>query len=88
MKNRKGFTLVELLAIIVILAVIMVIAVPQILNVVNGSTNGASWIPDSLFSSQTQILKLFKNSSCCSYSKNEDWNVARNLCTDEGCQCG
>ena len=41
MKNKKGFTLVELLAIIVILAVIMVIAVPQILNVVNGSKNSA-----------------------------------------------
>ncbi len=41
MRNKKGFTLIELLAIIVILAVIMVIAVPQILNVVNGSKNGA-----------------------------------------------
>ena len=41
MKNGKGFTLIELLAIIVILAVIMVVAVPQVLNVVNGSKDGA-----------------------------------------------
>jgi type IV pilus assembly protein PilA len=32
MKNKKGFTLVELLAVIVILAVIMVIAVPAVVN--------------------------------------------------------
>lgn len=30
MKNNKGFTLVELLAVIVILAVILVIAMPKI----------------------------------------------------------
>ena len=41
MRNKNGFTLVELLAIIVILAVIMVIAVPQILDVVSGSKNSA-----------------------------------------------
>lgn len=29
MKNKKGFTLVELLAVIVILAIILVIAVPK-----------------------------------------------------------
>lgn len=34
MKNKKGFTLVELLAVIVILAVIMLIAVPVISNLI------------------------------------------------------
>ena len=34
--NRKfGFTLVELLAVIVILAVILVIAVPKVMNIIN-----------------------------------------------------
>ena len=42
MKNRKGFTLVELLAVIVILAVLMVIAVPQILNVIESSRERAA----------------------------------------------
>ena len=35
MKNKKGFTLVELLAVIVILAIILVIAVPKILTVID-----------------------------------------------------
>lgn len=35
--NRKGFTLVELLAVIVVLAIVMVLAVPQILNQMNNS---------------------------------------------------
>jgi prepilin-type N-terminal cleavage/methylation domain-containing protein len=34
-KNKKGFTLVELLAVIVILAIILVIAVPKILTVID-----------------------------------------------------
>ena len=33
-----GFTLVELLAVIVILAIILVIAVPQIMNVIKDTT--------------------------------------------------
>ena len=37
MKKKKGFTLVELLAVIVILAVILVIAIPQIINVIKSA---------------------------------------------------
>ena len=37
MKKKKGFTLVELLAVIVILAVILVIAVPRISDVIKNS---------------------------------------------------
>lgn len=29
MKNRKGFTLVELLAVIVIMAILLMVAIPQ-----------------------------------------------------------
>ena len=36
-KKKKGFTLVELLAVIVILAIILVIAVPQIMNVIKSA---------------------------------------------------
>ena len=32
MKNRKGFTLVELLAVIAILAILVIIALPNVLN--------------------------------------------------------
>ncbi|MDD4036333.1 MAG: prepilin-type N-terminal cleavage/methylation domain-containing protein [Bacilli bacterium] len=37
--NKKGFTLVELLAVIVILAIILVIAVPNVLGIINKSRN-------------------------------------------------
>ena len=41
-KNTKnGFTLVELLAVIVILAIILVIAVPQIMNVIKDTTKAS-----------------------------------------------
>ena len=37
MKKRNGFTLVELLAVIVVLAIIMIIAIPNILDTMNAS---------------------------------------------------
>ena len=37
MKKKKGFTLVELLAVIVILAVILIIAMPKISDVLKNS---------------------------------------------------
>ena len=39
--KKKGFTLVELLAVIVILAIILVIAIPQIMNTIDASRLGA-----------------------------------------------
>ena len=41
MKKKRGFTLVELLAVIVILAVILVIAVPQIMSVIESARKGS-----------------------------------------------
>lgn len=41
MKNKKGFTLVELLAIIVILGILLVISVPKILSVIENSEKNA-----------------------------------------------
>lgn len=40
--NKKGFTLVELLAVIVILAIIALIATPIILNVIDNAKEGAT----------------------------------------------
>lgn len=40
--NKKGFTLVELLAVIVILAIIALIATPIILNVIDNAKEGAA----------------------------------------------
>ena len=41
MKKKNGFTLVELLAVIVILAIILVIAVPQVLGSIETAREGA-----------------------------------------------
>ena len=35
MNNRKGFTLVELLAVIAILAILVIIALPNVINMYN-----------------------------------------------------
>ena len=40
--NKKGFTLVELLAVIVILAVIMVITIPTVLGSMSDATDSAA----------------------------------------------
>ena len=42
--NRKGFTLVELLAVIVILAVLITIATPNIMGLLNGSKKNTTEI--------------------------------------------
>lgn len=41
LKSKKGFTLVELLAVIVILAIILAIAVPGISGIINSARRGA-----------------------------------------------
>jgi len=42
LKNQKGLTLIELLAVIVILAIIAAIAIPAIGNIINNSRVGAA----------------------------------------------
>ena len=37
MKNKKGFTLVELLAVIAILAILVIIALPNVINMYNSA---------------------------------------------------
>lgn len=56
-KNVKGFTLVELLAIIVILAIIAIITVPIILNVIENSRIGA--IKNSAYGYKDSISKYY-----------------------------
>jgi len=41
LKNKKGFTLVELLAVIVILAIILAIAIPSITGIIGTAKTGA-----------------------------------------------
>ena len=41
MKNKKGFTLVELLAVIAILAILVIIALPNVINLFNSAKRNA-----------------------------------------------
>ena len=40
-RNKKGFTLVELLAVIVVLAIIIIIALPNVINAMNRAKEGS-----------------------------------------------
>ena len=54
MKKKKGFTLVELLAVIVILAVILIIAVPKISDVIKNSKEASLETTAKLIASQAE----------------------------------
>ena len=72
-KNKKAFTLVELLAVIVILAVILVIAVPSIMDTIKESRKGA------LASS----AKLIASSAETAYMSNQTLGIEKTLtCQD------
>lgn len=58
MKKRNGFTLVELLAVIVILAIILVIAVPQITKTIKNARMGALGSSAKLIASTAEREKL------------------------------
>ena len=68
MKNKKAFTLVELLAVIVILAVILVIAVPQVLDAIKNAKEGsfkstAILIASTAEKKYTEFLSLGKDTN-------------------------
>lgn len=57
MNNKKAFTLIELLAIIVILSVIFAITIPIMLNIIKNAKTGA--IKDSVFGYKDAINKYY-----------------------------
>ena len=61
MKKRNGFTLVELLAVIVILAIILVIAIPQIIKTIDAARLGAFQSTAKLLISQAEKDYLVQN---------------------------
>ena len=60
MKNKKGFTLVELLAIIIILGLVVLIAIPEIMNAFNSAKNKISDIEKKhlIDSSEEAVLEI------------------------------
>ena len=54
MKKKRGFTLVELLAVIVILAVILIIAMPKISDVIKNSKESSLVTTAKLIASQAE----------------------------------
>lgn len=96
--NKKGFTLVELLAVIVILAIIALIATPQILNIIVSSRESAtSESVDGIYKAigidYAENLE-FEGAGCYNYSKsnkvwtndnnNETLNVSGSIGNAEG----
>ena len=57
-KKLKGFTLVELLAVIVVLGLILLIAVPQVMNVINDSKKGVLASSARLIANSAENIKL------------------------------
>lgn len=60
MKKIKGFTLVELLAVIVILAIILIIAMPKISDVINNSKKASFEATAKTVASQAEKKKMEK----------------------------
>ena len=58
--KKRGFTLVELLAVIVILAIILVIAVPQIMNTIKDARKGSFESSAKLIASNAETYWLTK----------------------------
>ena len=90
MYNKKGFTLVELLAVIAILAILVIIALPNVMGMFNRAKKSSfdteikemvkiakqSWIRDSLTKSTSQTYVKCKNDKC---EKEIDMNVGKNF---------
>ena len=64
MKNKKGFTLVELLAVIVILGILLVVAVPAVSTIIRNSRRNADKTEAMEFLKQLEQCSISGNSSC------------------------
>ncbi len=78
MKSNKGFTLVELLAVIALLAILVIIAIPNVLQMFNNAKQSAfetqvkeiakiaekEWIKDSITSSGDRVYSKCSDGTC------------------------
>ncbi len=79
MEDRKGFTLVELLAVIVILAIIMLIAIPAVLNTLDAARKKAfmEYIDKVALATQNRYMEASLNNE--SFSSNVVYDVTKDL---------
>ena len=82
MKKNKGFTLVELLAVIVILAVIALIATPVVLSMIESSRKGAAESSMLSYVDATEksiVTSLMSSSSSVNYDQTYTLDSAKAL---------
>lgn len=70
-KNKKGFTLIEIIVVIVILAVLMAVAVPSVLKYMNEADDAKymSQARGAMIATQTEVAKAY-------IAKETDYNQA------------
>ena len=61
MSKKRGFTLVELLAVIVILAIILIIAVPKVISIINDAKRGTFETTAKMIASTAERKKIENN---------------------------
>ena len=83
---KKGFTLVELLAVIVILAIVSLITVPVINNTINSSKNETYEMSVKNYAKSVETA-LYRNDLTSSTIANGTYQIKSNgdICLDETC---
>lgn len=69
---RKGFTLTELLTVIVILSIILIIAVPSTMNYVKKSKQKSFFASVSNIVNKIKVEKILSESNYCMYDYSKD----------------
>ena len=77
MKKKKGFTLVELLAVIVILAIILVIAVPQIMDTIDSARSASLESSAKMVAAQVENQHTVSQTLGTNFSSSGDCTTAK-----------